>query len=194
MIGFLKGKVEEVSAETFYVDVGGVGYEVYASADTLSFAQGLLGENVFVSIYTHVREDIIQLFGFRSSNEKNFFLSLLKVNGIGPKMAIQILSGAPFEQVQQMIETSDVKRLTALPKVGKKTAEQMVLTLKGKLVMLESENKKVEKPKLVHPEISTALIHLGFKPLDVSKVVSELPEKIEVQEGVRRGLAALSQI
>lgn len=187
MIGFLRGTVVEVGMDAALIDVGGVGYEISCSANTLSEMQASQKE-VFVWVYTHVREDVLQLFGFLSKAEKDFFLSLLKVNGIGAKMAITILSGGTLRQILQMIEEGDVKKLSTLPKVGKKTAEQMILTLKGKLVL--SETAKVQSP--AKSEIASALVNLGFKSQDVEKVIETMPAHIEVQEGVRLGLQALS--
>lgn len=193
MIGYLKGTLVEVAADSALIDVGGVGYEILGSSNTLSDMQNLLNKEVIVWIHTHVREDAFQLFGFIAKEEKNLFLSLLKVNGVGPKMALSILSGGRVEQLHEMIESGNAKALSSLPKVGKKTAEQIILTLKGKLVFLEKEmagGKK--KPLGIHSEITSALLNLGFKPLAVEQFVSTLPKEAKLEEGVRKGLAALS--
>ncbi|MBC7372304.1 MAG: Holliday junction branch migration protein RuvA [Bdellovibrionaceae bacterium] len=192
MIGYLKGRLVEVTPETAIVDVGGVGYEILASGNTLSDMQSLTGKEMIIWIHTHVREDAFQLFGFVAKEEKNLFLSLLKVNGIGPKMALSILSGGRVQQIHDMIESSDAKALSGLPKVGKKTAEQIILTLKGKLVLLEKNDGPKKKVSSPHPEISSALMNLGFKSASVEQFVSSLPKDAEVEEGVRKGLAALS--
>ena len=155
---------------------------------------------VQVYTYTHVREDILQLFGFATKVEKQLFTTLLKVNGIGPKMAINILSGASVDQLFAMIEAEDVKALSKLPKVGKKTAEQMILTLKGKLVVHEPETKKTaalgfgKNMSLSHREIASALVNLGFRSADVDTVISQLPQDIDLQEGIRQGLSALGSV
>ena len=193
MIGYLKGHLVEVSTENAIVDVGGVGYEILASGNTLSDLQNLIGKEMIVWIHTHVREDAFQLFGFAAKEEKNLFLSLLKVNGVGPKMALSILSGGRVQHIHEMIESSDAKALSGLPKVGKKTAEQIILTLKGKLVLIEkSEPASKKKLSSPHPEISSALTNLGFKPVAVEQFVSSLPKDADLEEGVRKGLAALS--
>ncbi|RYZ63815.1 MAG: Holliday junction branch migration protein RuvA, partial [Proteobacteria bacterium] len=98
MIGYLKGRLVEVTAETAIIDVGGVGYEILASGNTLSDMQNLVSKELIIWIHTHVREDAFQLFGFIAKEEKNLFLSLLKVNGVGPKMALSILSGGRVQQ------------------------------------------------------------------------------------------------
>jgi Holliday junction DNA helicase RuvA len=191
MIGYLKGSLVEVSAETALIDVQGVGYEILASSNTLSDLQAFLAQEIIVWIHTHVREDAFQLFGFHSKEEKNLFLSLLKVNGVGPKMALSILSGARVEQIHEMVESGNAKALSTLPKVGKKTAEQIILTLKGKLVLIE-KNERSQKPAGVHSEIVSALLNLGYKPMAVEQFVSTLPRDADIEDGVRRGLAALS--
>jgi Holliday junction DNA helicase RuvA len=173
------------------IDVQGVGYEILASTNTLSDLQSLINQEIIVWIHTHVREDAFQLFGFHSKEEKNMFLSLLKVNGVGPKGALGILSGARVPQILEMIESGNAKALSTLPKVGKKTAEQIVLTLKGKLVIIE-KNERAQKPQSIHPEIVSALVNLGYKPVVVEQFVATLPKDADIEDGVRRGLAALS--
>lgn len=192
MIGYLKGVLVEVAADSALIDVNGVGYEILASANTLSDLQSLLSKEIIVWIHTHVREDAFQLFGFHSKEEKNLFLSLLKVNGVGPKMALSILSGGRVEQIHEMIETGNAKALSSLPKVGKKTAEQIILTLKGKLVLIEAKEPNKKKGASPHPQITSALLNLGFKPLAVEQFVATLPRDADLEEGIRSGLAALS--
>lgn len=189
MIGYLKGQVLEVSEDIALIDVNGVGYEVMASSHTLDDLLGIVGQQAILWIYTHVREDSLQLFAFHSKEEKSLFLSLLKVNGVGPKLALGILSGARVEQVRQMIEGGDAKALTQLPKVGKRTAEQIILTLKGKLVMIENRHPlRVQS----HIEIVSALSNLGYKINLIEEFIGTLPPEIDFEEGIRRGLQTLS--
>jgi holliday junction DNA helicase RuvA len=191
MIGFLKGQVIENADDSLVVEVAGVGYEVAVSQFTS--AEYPVGAACQLFVYTHVREDQLNLYGFLNPTEKQFFLSLLKVNGIGPKMALNILSGASFDQIVERIENEDVKALSQLPKVGKKTAEQMILTLKGKLLVAPEGKKSTKTPKSsMQQAISSALVNLGFRLQDVEIVVKDLPGDIDLQEGVRRGLAALT--
>lgn len=145
MIGYLKGRCVYLDQESVILEVQGVGYEVYCSLGTLSELSASMQEEVVFWIYTHVREDQLQLFGFLTKEEKNLFLSLLKVNGVGPKSALSILSGARYNQLVEMIESGDAKALSQLPKIGKKTAEQIILSLQGKLVRIE-EVKKTKFP------------------------------------------------
>jgi Holliday junction DNA helicase RuvA len=207
MIGFLKGQVVEQHEDGVVLDVNGVGYELTCSSntlgdlDSLSAAQG----TVQVWVQTYLREDALSLFGFSTMLEKRMFLSLVKVNGVGPKMAVKILSGASMDQLSQMIEAGDVKALSSLPKVGKKTAEQMVLALKGKLVLASESEKPAGKGKKVAAPIAprfegpranvlSALVNLGFRVQDAEPVVYEMPEDIEFQSGVRKALQVLSGI
>ncbi len=194
MIGYLKGKILEVTSDSALIDVNGVGYEVLASSSNLAEMQNSLG-TIELWIHTHVREDALVLFGFSNKLEREMFHSLLKVNGIGPKLAINALSGATPDQIIEMIELEDVKALSKLPKVGKKTAEQMILTLKGKLV-ISARDSESKSPTLAprHKELTSALVNLGFRLQEVEKVVSTLPKDLDLQEGLRQGLAALTSI
>lgn len=191
MIGFLEGIVFDVSGDTFILNVNGVGYDISTTTQTLSDVQVLLGQKMKVWIYSHVREDAFQLFGFLQKPEKDFFINLLKVNGVGPKSALSVLSGAPLANIQMWIEAGDAKALSSLPKVGKKTAEQIILTLKGKLVLIET---KAKAPKVseTHRQISSALVNLGFKSQTVDQFVASLAPVITLEEGVREGLKRLA--
>jgi Holliday junction DNA helicase RuvA len=189
MIGYLRGKIIEVLGDAALIDVQGVGYEVLASSNTLGDFTTLLGKDIIVWIHTHVREDALTLFGFHDKEEKNLFLSLLKVNGVGPKMALSILSGGRPAQIQEMIEAGNAKALSGLPKVGKKTAEQIILTLKGKLVSID-EGSKAKSESLT--QITSALLNLGYKSQLVDQFVSTLPMTITVEEGVKKGFQTLS--
>jgi holliday junction DNA helicase RuvA len=196
MISGLRGFLYDVSLESVILDVQGVFYEAFCSSTVI----GELSQKkrcdspIFLHTYLHVREDQTQLFGFLSRSEKALFLNLLKVSGIGPKSALHILSGASVTQILHWIETRDVKALCQLPKLGKKTAEQLILTLRGQLV-LEEEDFVLKKnlTKAQQPLVS-ALVNLGFRLQEVEKVVSELPDDLDFQEGLRRGLKDLSSL
>lgn len=190
MIGYIKGEILKTGDDHVIVNVHGVGYEVFCSEQTLRALHGEAKAEFW--IHTHVREDQLALFGFLSQNEKQLFLSFLKVNGIGPKVAIKILGAAPVEQILQMIENSDVRGLSQLPKVGKKTAEQIVLELKGKLVL--AEEAKRQAAFAARADIISALVNLGFKMSDVEKVVNEMDPSTDLQTGVRAGLQLLTAV
>lgn len=191
MIGYLRGEITELQPEYVILDVQGVGYEIYCSSQTIAQISENTSKQLSLWIYTYVREDVIQLFGFHYREEKNLFLSLLKVNGVGPKSAIGILSGAPYEKLVDYIENSDAKAISQLPRVGKKTAEQIILSLKGKLVRIAS--KEIETSALKQ-QVSSALINLGFRPQLVDEYVSQLPNELSVEDSIRSGLAKLTQV
>lgn len=189
MISFLRGQIFQVEMSTLTLLVGGVGYELECTSDTLS--RVALGDMCDFFVFTHVREDALQLFGFLSLVEKHLFLSLIKVNGIGPKSALQMIGAGGVHAISQLINSGDAKGLSQLPKVGKKTAEQIVLTLKGKLTFIENE--KVKAIEVSHrSSIVSALVNLGFKLNDVEKVVADMPVEIDLETGIREGLAALT--
>ena len=142
---------------------------------------------VLLYIYTHVREDIFQLYGFSHKKEKELFCSLIKVNGIGPKVALGILSACPFETLIHLIAEKNVKDLAKLPKIGRKKAEQIILSLKD-------VTKNIQYNASVFParnEIFSALLHLGFKSTEIENVVNKLNPSSNVEEGVRHALSEL---
>ncbi|MBC86494.1 MAG: Holliday junction branch migration protein RuvA [Bdellovibrionaceae bacterium] len=189
MIGFVRGKLIEINESDVLVDVQGVGYELHCSQSTIADLSGL--DFVKVYAYTHVREDLIQLFGFSTPLEKQMFLSLIKVNGIGPKMATAILSAAPVDVILGYIENEDAKGLSSLPKIGKKKAEQIILSLRGKLVFDTDRGSETQKVA-ARDEIVSALVNLGFKPLDVQTVVDGFKSDVQVEQGIRMGLSQLA--
>jgi Holliday junction DNA helicase RuvA len=189
MIGYLQGRPLRFGADHLILLVSGVGYELHCSAQTLTALEGR--EFVELWVHTHVREDALQLFGFATETEKSLFLSLLKVTGIGPKSAVTALSGAPTTQIWDWIEDSNVSALTKLPKIGKKSAEQIVLTLQGKLVRAGGEVGASSR-FVTRPQIVSALVNLGFRLPEVEKVVDQMAANTDLESGVRQGLSALS--
>lgn len=187
MIGYIQGRPLRFTSDQVLVLVQGVGYELSCSQSTLDSLSGKAFVELWV--YTHVREDALQLFGFASESEKNTFISLLKVNGIGPKSALNILSGAASMQLLNWIEDENVQALSKLPKVGKKTAEQIILTLKGKLVRAETAK---DSRFTARSQIVSALVNLGFRTPEVEKVVDQMRPDTDLETGLRQGLAALT--
>src|SRR3954451_9897502 len=132
MIAFLSGKLLEKQANTVIVDVGGVGYEVTIPLSTF-YELGEPGSDVELRIFTHVREDALQLFGFKTTRERDLYLKLISVQGIGAKSGITMLSGMNADEIITAIRTDNIARLTSIPGVGKKTAERMVIELRDKV-------------------------------------------------------------
>lgn len=195
LIAFLRGKIQDVQADHLIIDVGGVGYELLCPINVIGEFVGRRGQAAEFWISTQVREDAITLFGFSTPAQKQLFTTFLKVNGVGPKMALNILSGASREELVRLIETEDAKGLSKLPKVGKKTAEQIILTLKGKLVhATDGEGELLPPISGTNAEIMSALVNLGFKPADVEKTVNDLPKDTKFEDGVRQGLSRLTSI
>lgn len=188
MIGYLRGPVLSVNTESALILAGGVGYEVDCTPATL--AAMVPDQSIDLFVYTQVREDAIELYGFLNLAEKQLFISLIKVNGIGPRSAMQILAAGGVQRVVDLINSGDAKGLSSLPKVGKKTAEQIILTLKGKLVQSE----EVSRPQTFgsRQAVVSALVHLGFRLSDVEKAVERMAPDVDLEAGVREGLAALT--
>lgn len=189
MIGFLRGEVQWLDGENAVIVAAGVGYEVACTPNTLTDLT--VGAQHELWIYTQVRDDAIQLYGFLNLLEKQMFLALIKVNGVGPRSALNILGASPMDQLIQLINEGDAKGLSKLPKVGKKTAEQIILTLKGKLVTVD-EKQNLTPPSRVRQDVVSALVHLGFRLADVERVVEHLPDHTDLESGVRESLAALT--
>ena len=168
MIASLRGKLLEKHPNQVIVDTGGVGYDVVIPVSTFS-RLGETGGEVRLRIYTHVREDAIQLFGFLTAEEKTVFERLISVSGIGPKLAITVLSGLATPDLVSAIREGGVDRLVRIPGVGKKTAERMVLELKDKLDMFPAVPRGTSGPatppadalNAVEQDVLSALLNLG---------------------------------
>lgn len=161
------------------LDVHGVGYEIELPLSTLASLPAV-GETVSLSIHTHVREDDIRLFGFSGVLDRTAFRTMLKVSGVGPKLALAVLGGLSGNQLAAVINNTDVKRLCAIPGIGKKTAERMILELGGKL-QLEKDG-QVSKGAGVFDELASALKNLGFKGARVEQVLGEIQNEDAADE------------
>jgi Holliday junction DNA helicase RuvA len=163
MIGQLRGRLSDKRPNQILVDVGGVGYIVAVPLSTYA-ALGELHTEVTLLIHTHVREDAFSLYGFVSAREKHFFEMLLSASGVGPSLALKILSGMSVEELVPAIRNSDLTRLTKIPGVGRKTAERMVVELRDKLdaVTVEKERPAPSSPAGVEADVVSALVNLGY--------------------------------
>jgi len=203
MIASLRGVLAHKSPDSLIVEVGGVGYEVY-------FAPGHLhrlpetGEEIFLHIYTNVREDAIDLYGFADSKEKEMFILLTSVSGVGPKLAVNILSGMGPADLAGAICTGDLGRLTRLQGVGKKTAERLCVELKDKVQFVPSAEDEFVSPARIDADdrlssdVISALTNLGYSPANartaLEKVRSSMPEeefqRLAIEELLRQALRA----
>lgn len=178
MIARLTGMLAHKSPDAIIIDVNGVGYRVQIPFSTY-YELPEEGKTVSLSIYTHVKEDAISLFGFRTVTEKAFFQLLISVSGIGPKMARDILSNIQPEELAGAIVQGNLVRLSAIPGIGKKTAERLVLELKEKVRKMDvapstTETPPSEAPPEVADDVASALVNLGYKEAVVRKVLAEM--------------------
>src|SRR2546423_667349 len=173
MIGQLRGRLAEKRPNQVLLDVGGVGYLVQVPLST--YALGELHTEVNLLIHTHVREDALALYGFVSAREKHFFEMLLSASGVGPTLALKILSGMSVEELVPAIRGSDLARLTRIPGVGRKTAERMVVELKDKLeaVAMETEKPAASSPAGIEADVISALVNLGYDGRAAETAVGE---------------------
>jgi holliday junction DNA helicase RuvA len=174
MIGQLRGRLAEKRPNQVLVDVGGVGYLVLVPLSTYA-ALGELHTEVTLLIHTHVREDALALYGFVSSREKHFFEMLISASGVGPSLALKILSGMSVDELVPAIRGGDLARLTKIPGVGRKTAERMVVELKDKLevVALEAEKPAAASPAGIEADVISALVNLGYDGRAAESAASE---------------------
>jgi Holliday junction DNA helicase RuvA len=175
MIGRLKGTVIDKQAPDLLLDVQGVGYEVLVSLSTF-FAVPEVGQSVTLHTHFVVRDDAQLLFGFSELSERTLFRHLIKVNGVGPKMALAILSGMSASEFAQCVHNNDVATLVKLPGVGKKTAERLVIEMRDRVGDIEAGSAGAAQATSQQPDIAeeaeSALIALGYKPQDAAKMVS----------------------
>lgn len=199
MIAYLKGRVLTITSETAILEVGGVGYELYCSGG--AFRKITVGEVVELYTYLQVKEDGITLFGFANPKEKELFLKVISVSGVGPKMGIAILTGLSADEFTQAIATADVKRLSAVKGLGKKTAEKIVLELHGKIsaaevisasadpisAAIESGAQKLSEQD---EEAISALMGLGFTKNESAGAVKRAKEQgaSTTEEIIRKAL------
>lgn len=207
MIAHLSGTLLFKQATSVIIDVAGVGYEVTIPLSTF-YDLSDTGSNVQLRIYTHVREDTLQLFGFKTARERELFLKIISVSGIGPKLGITLLSGMSADELVASIRTNNLARLTLIPGVGRKTAERLVVELREKVAEMSSVELEEEfgAPKEVKGEITedsvradalSALLNLGYQRSSAEKAIdSALGEggDLTVESVLRRGLRKLARV
>jgi Holliday junction DNA helicase RuvA len=195
VIARLRGRLLRKDTQEALVDVGGVGYSVTIPVSTF-YRLGEPGSEVALLTHTHVREDALALFGFLTSAEQTLFERLIAVAGVGPRLAISILSGIETPDLVGALRSGDVARLTRIPGVGKKTAERLVVELKDKMAGLEGIEPPTEEPAAEpHEDLVSALLHLGYSRPEaergVKKAVAQDTEG-SFEELLRRTLRVLS--
>ena len=188
MIGFLKGKIIHKKGNILIVQTDmGVGYEVSCSQNT--YLQLPTDTTVHLWIHTVVREDALELMGFTTEEEKSVFLELIKVSGVGPKTALQILSDKSTEAVIYAIENEDIKEISKWPKIGRKKAEQLILSLKGKFKSMPQVKVEVIEQK---NQVASALLNLGFKRGDIETSFQNIKDWSDFQQVLKDCLQNLT--
>jgi Holliday junction DNA helicase RuvA len=196
MIAHLRGKLLSKHPNQAIVETGGVGYDVTITVPTFSDLPSL-GEEVALHVHTHVREDVIALYGFLGSAEKTLFEKLITVSGIGPKLAITILSGMAADEMVNSIRGNDLARLTRIPGIGRKTAERMVLELRDKLPTPGAvAETAVAAKSAVEDDVLSALMNLGYQRANAEKALAVVarggsPESFET--AFKAAMAILSK-
>jgi holliday junction DNA helicase RuvA len=189
MIAFLRGRLLEKHPNRVVVDVNGVGYDVQVPVSSF-YGLGEAGSDVALRIHTHVREDAIALFGFGSVLELQLFERLIAVSGIGPKVALAVLSGLSVDDLAAAIASEDATRLTRVPGIGKKTAERLVLELRDKL---PSALPAVKASDPHGPDVLNALLSLGYNAREASVAIRDLPPDLALADAIRQALKGLAK-
>lgn len=202
MIAHLTGTILSKQPNAVVIDVNGVGYEVTIPVSTF-YELGDVGAQASLRVHTHVREDAIQLFGFRTSREKELFLRLTSVSGIGPKLGVTFLSGTSPDDLIAAIRSNDLARLVSIPGVGRKTAERVVIELRdkiGQLALLDSDVSTTPSPSAdidaTRDDVVSALLSLGYQKALAEKVVAkvlEVESDRTIEHVLRQALKLLSR-
>jgi Holliday junction DNA helicase RuvA len=201
MIASLTGRLAFKAPTYLVLDVHGVGYEVFIPLSTY-YGLPSLSESISLSVHTHVREDAIQLFGFLTSQEKDAFVLLTSVSGVGPKLALSVLSALPVPNMVSAIQSGDVEKLTRVPGIGNKSASRLVLELKDKVGKLQPGlAPTIDSPKqgqdATFDDALSALVNLGYRPQDAKEALKQVkksnPESIALKDMIRESLKELAR-
>ena len=180
MFDYFKGFITKQIANYIVVDVNGVGYKLF-TPNPYKFKEGI---ETKIYVYNHVREDENSLYGFMSEDERDLFLRLIDVKGLGPKMAITILASCSLNGLIDAIDRENILYLKKIPKVGEKLARQIILDLKGKLTLSEVENNTTD-------ELTLALEALGYKSTDIKNVITKVDTSIPIENQIKEALKLL---
>jgi len=183
MIAYLKGNMIQKSPNQVILDIGGVGYRAWIPLSTY-LKLGDLNETTELFIYTHVTDNSLSLYGFSTEDEREIFLKLINISGIGPKLALNILSGIEVSDLEDAIRRSDVVRLSLIPGIGKKTALRIALELQEKLE--EKEKVLAVKGFQEKEDLISALMNLGFKRKEVERIVEETIKTFSPEAGFEK--------
>jgi Holliday junction DNA helicase RuvA len=185
MIAGLRGKLQTIGSNWAIIDVGGIGFQVYMPTSTLS-TLGATGEEVEVHTHLHLREDNATLYGFATAEELGLFQTLISVSGVGPKLALAMLSAMSAEKLAMAIATGSIDLLTMVPGIGKKTANRLILELKGKVAWIGAPAELAPEDT----EVLAALTSLGYSVREATRAVAALPQdqKLSLEEKIKLAL------
>ena len=181
MYDYIKGIIDSVNPGYISVDNNGIGYKIYVS-NPYSFKEK---EEYKVYVYEHIREDEDTLYGFKEIEERDLFLKLINVKGLGPKMALPLFSSGSLDGLIDAIERENILYLKKFPKIGDKVARQIILDLKGKLVS------KPNEVVVQDDELKEALLALGYKTTDISKVIPKISNDLKIEDKIKEALKLL---
>ena len=192
MIGRLTGTLLEKNPPQILVEAGGVGYEMEVPMSTF-YNLPATGERVTLLTHLQVREDAHLLYGFASDAERRVFRQLLKISGVGARTALAVLSGMSVAELAQTVAAQESGRLVRIPGIGKKTAERLLLELKGKLGEDVLGGIALHRPRSAASDVTHALLALGYSDKEAQGAVKHLPEGLSVSEGIRHALKSLAK-
>lgn len=201
MIASLTGRLAFKAPTHLILDIHGVGYEVFIPLSTY-YGLPNLSESISMSVHTHVREDAIQLFGFLTSQEKDAFVLLTSVSGVGPKLALSVLSALPVSNLVSAIQLGDVEKLTTVPGIGNKSASRLVLELKDKVGKLHpgltpTSDSPRQGQDAIFDDALSALVNLGYRPQDAKEALKQVKkskaESIVLKDMIRESLKELAR-
>jgi holliday junction DNA helicase RuvA len=192
MIGRLAGVLLEKSPPQITVEAGGVGYEVEVPMSTF-YGLPAIGERVTLLTHLLVREDAHLLYGFATESERRAFRQLLKISGVGARTALAVLSGMSVAELVEAVAAQESGRLVKIPGIGRKTAERLLLELKGKLAGDAVAGVAVNRPAPATGDVVNALLALGYSDKEAAQAVKQLPEGLSLSESIRQALKSLSK-
>jgi holliday junction DNA helicase RuvA len=192
MIGRIAGVLLEKHPPQILVEAAGVGYEVEVPMSTF-YHLPASGERVTLLTHLVVREDAHLLYGFATDSERRAFRQLLKISGVGARTALAVLSGLSVGELVEAVAAQESGRLVKIPGIGRKTAERLLLELKGKLATDAVSGVAVNRPKPVASDVMNALLGLGYSDKEAQLAVKQLPDGLSVSEGIRQALKSLAR-
>ena len=180
MYGYISGEIKEIEPSYVIIDNNGIGYLIYVP-NPYGF---MIGKNYTIYTYTKVAEDEYSLYGFKTKEEKELFLKLISVKGLGPKMALPMLATGSITMIEEAIETENINYLKKFPKIGDKVARQIILDLKGSLAKTEEVNNN-------NDELIEALKALGYKQPDIKKIIPSIDSSLSIENQIKEALKLL---